>query len=100
MGKTFMVKESSQLEELPEGLPLTSLQPGQISTLDNLPLGVVAGIVVIVVGDITPTQAKESLMGTGVENIPSTSDCVVITIAETRSGSTPPIPTPAMDILE
>ena len=41
----------------------------------------------MVVSDIAPTQTDEPLMGTGVENIPSTSDRVSITIVETRSST-------------
>jgi len=39
-------------------------------------------------------------MGTGVEDIPSTFDRVSSTVVEIGSGSIPPVPTPAMDILE
>ena len=39
-------------------------------------------------------------MGTGVEDIPSTFDRVSSTVVETGSGSIPPVPTLAMDILE
>ena len=39
-------------------------------------------------------------MDTDVEAIPPTSDCVSIAIVGTRSGNTPPKPTPAMDILK
>ena len=66
-----------------------SPQSGKISTFSNLPFGIVIDIIVMVVGDIALTQTEELFMGTGVENIPSTSDCVSITIVENRSGSTP-----------
>jgi len=75
-----MAEEASQPGELLEGLPFMSLQPGTISAFNNLPFGVVADIVVMVVGDITPTQTEEPLMGTGVENMPSTYDCASVTI--------------------
>jgi len=54
----------------------------------------------MVVGDIAPAQTEEPFMGTGVEAIPPTSNRVSIAIVETRSGSVPPVSTPAMDILE
>ena len=54
----------------------------------------------MVVGDIFPSQVEEPLMGTGVEDIPSTSDRVSIMLVKTGSGSTPPTLTPAMDILK
>ena len=54
----------------------------------------------MVKGDITPTQVEESLMGTGLKDIPSTSDRVSIAVVETGSGNTPPVSTPAMDTLE
>ena len=97
---TSATKESSQPGELLKGLPPMSPQLGKLSAFNNLPLSVVADIIVMVVGDIAPTQTDEPIIGTGVENIPSTSDRVSITIVETRSGSAPPIPTLAMDILE
>ena len=53
-----MAEESSQPRELLEDLPSTSPQPDKISAFDNLPLGVVANILVIVVGDIVPTQVE------------------------------------------
>ena len=52
------------------------------------------------VGGIASTQVNEPLMGTGVEDIPSTFNRVSIAVVETGSESTPPVPTPAMDILE
>jgi len=39
-----------------------SSQPGKISTFNNLPLGGVVDIVVIVMGDIAPIQTDEPLM--------------------------------------
>ena len=98
--KTPVVEESSQPRELPEGLPPSSPQPGNIPAFDNLPLGVVTDIIVMVVGCIAQTQVKEPLMGTGVEDIHSTSDRISIAVVETGSGSTPLVPTLAMDILE
>ena len=44
--------------------------------------------------------SEEPLMGTGVENIPSTSDYVSIVIVETESESIPSVLTSTMDILE
>ena len=56
VGATSWAEESSQPGELLEGLPLISPQPGKISTFNNLPYGVVPDIIVLVVGDIAPTQ--------------------------------------------
>ena len=100
VGTTSGVGESSQPGELLEGFPHISSLPGKISTFNNLPLGVVIDIVAMVVGDIAPAQTEEPFMGTGVEAIPPTSNRVSIAIVETRSGSVPPVSTPAMDILE
>ena len=96
VGTTYVAKESFHPGELPEHFPSTSSQLGNISTFNNLPLGVDADIIVMVVGDIAPTQVEELLMGTGVENIPSTSNHASIVVIETGSGSTLPVPTPAM----
>ena len=77
-----------------------SPRPGKTSVFSNLHLGVVPDIVVLVVGDIAPTQIEKPLMDTGVEAILPISDRVSVAIVETGSGSTPPILTPDMDILE
>ena len=100
VGTTSAAEESSQQGESPKGLPPMSPQLCKISAFNNLSLGVVSDIIVMIVGDIVATQADEPLIGTGVENIPSTSDRVSITIIETRLGSALPVPTPAIDILE
>ena len=60
----------------------------------------IVDLVVMVVGDIAPTQVEEPLMATSVEYISLTSDRVSIAIVETRSESTPPVPAPAKDILK
>ena len=100
VGTTFVAEGSSQSGELKESLPPTSHQPGKISAFNNLLLDVVVDIIVMVVGDIALTKAEEPLMGTGVENIPSASNRVSITIVKTGSGSTLSVPTSVMDILE
>ena len=100
VGTTSRAEESSQPGELLESLPPMSPRPGKTSTFNNLPLGVVTNIVLLVVGDIARTKTKEPLMGTGVGNILSTSDCISITIVETGSSSAPPVLIPVMDILE
>ena len=100
VGVTSGAEESSQPGELPEGLPPISPQPGKISSFNNLTLGVVPDIVVLIVGDIAPIQAEEPLSDIGVEAIPPTFYYVSITIVEIGSGNTPPVPTPTMDILE
>ena len=82
------------------GFALYISQPDKISTFNNLSLHIVPDIVVLVVGDIAPTQTEESLLDTGVEAISPTSHRVSIVVVETGSGSTPQAPTPAMDILE
>ena len=100
VGISFGAEESSHPRELPKGLPPSSPQPSKIPAFDNLHLGVVTDIIVMVVSGIAPTQVKEPLMGTSVEDIPSTFDCVSIAVVETGSGNTPPVSTPAMDTLE
>ena len=89
VGATSGAEESSQPGELLEGLPLISPQPDKIAAFNNLSLGVIPNIIVLVVGDIAPTQIEEPLPDTSVEAIPSTSDCVSIAIVETGSGRTP-----------
>ena len=82
------------------GFAFISPPPDKISAFNSLSLGVVTNIVAMVIGDIAPAQTEEPLMCTGVENVPSTSDRVSITIVETGSGSVPSVLTPTMDILE
>ena len=99
VGGTSRAEESSQPGELLEGLPLISPQPDKISAFNNLSLGVVLDIVVLVVGDIAPIRIEEPLRDTGVGTIPPTSDRVSITIIDTGSRSIPLIQL-AMDNLE
>ena len=51
-----MAEEFSQPGELSEGLSSMSPQPGKILEFNNLPLDVIADVIVMVVGDIPLIQ--------------------------------------------
>ena len=151
-----VAEESSQPGELPEDLPYKFPPPGKTSEFDILTLNIVTDVVIIIAGDVAPTQAEEPVIDIGAKDIPvesstekvlivkhvnkvikheaitvpnpdasvaisemrqlltqpapallagtsvppSTAKSVSIAIVETGSGSTPLVPTPAMDILE